>query len=67
MRAAATERGPPAAAKMAALHAGGDGARPYLLSRTGGFLRPKEGLSSLGEGGFLRLKEGLSSLHGGDF
>ena len=28
----------------------------------GGFLRPKEGLISLGEGGFLRPKEGLTSL-----
>ena len=41
--------------------------RASLLSRTGGFLRPKEGLSSLGEGGFLRPKEGLTSLRGGDF
>ena len=41
--------------------------RVSLLTRTGGFLRPSQGLTSLGEGGFLRPKDGSTSLGEGGF
>ena len=43
------------------------GSASFHLCNEGGFLRPKEGLTSLGEGGFLRLSQGSASLGGGDF